>query len=181
MVKILHLNGIEGPAEMWKVLAARIDAANTSVSRMRLFRKLSTLPPIPGQPIVAYFPQLLEITSQVVDSAESISAVVLKSHIFTTVPAMYTVPTENLQSRTGVTIQVISKQRNCELIEAMATEPDSAPKAPYSKYETEAAIEYEDIIIEERSSTLTSGTPGATPVRISENCCRKDRDSTKRV
>jgi hypothetical protein len=70
MVKLLHLNGIEGPAEMWKVLAARMDVANTSVGRMRLFRKFSTLRPIPGQPIIAYFSQLLEVTSRLVGSAE---------------------------------------------------------------------------------------------------------------
>ena len=56
---------------------------------MSLFRKFSTLRPTPGQPLNAYFAELLDITTELAVSEEAVSDVVLKNHIYTTLPPGY--------------------------------------------------------------------------------------------
>ena len=51
----VYVEDIDDPAEMWTVLAARMDAAGTVVGLMTLLRKFHALRPIAGQPINTYF------------------------------------------------------------------------------------------------------------------------------
>jgi len=133
MVKV-HLDGINSPAEMWTILAARMDAASTAVGRMTLFRKFNTLRPTAGQPINTYFAQLLEIKNQLLGSAEAIHDVAFKTHIFTTLPSLFAVTVEILQSRVDLTIQeLLDALKECEQNKAMITKPDAVSEALYSQ------------------------------------------------
>ena len=58
----VYIEGMDGPVKMWKELEARTNTANSSVGRMSLFRKFSTLRPTPGQQLNAYFAELLDIS-----------------------------------------------------------------------------------------------------------------------
>jgi len=49
----VYIKGMDDPVEMWKELEAHTNTANSSVGRMPLFRKFSTLHPTPGQPLNA--------------------------------------------------------------------------------------------------------------------------------
>jgi hypothetical protein len=60
MVQV-YLEEISNPAEMWTILAARMDTAGTVVGRITLLRKFHSLGPTTGEPINRYFAQLLEI------------------------------------------------------------------------------------------------------------------------
>ena len=60
----VHIEGMEDAVQMWKELEAPTNTANSSVGRMSLFRKFSTLRPTPGQPLNAYFAELLDITTE---------------------------------------------------------------------------------------------------------------------
>ena len=94
----VYIKGMDDPVQAWKELEAHTNTANSSVGRMSLFRKFSTVCPTPGQPLKAYFAELLDITNELVGSAEAVSDVVLKNHIYTTVPPAYVVTIALLQS-----------------------------------------------------------------------------------
>ena len=93
-----YLHKIKDPVRMWKVLADRMDTASTTVGQLTLFRKFSQLRPVPGQPINTYFTQLLDISNQLAGTTEAILDMVLKNHIFTTLPPMFTINIKMLQS-----------------------------------------------------------------------------------
>jgi len=79
-------------------LEARTNTANSSVRRMSLFRKFSTLRPTPGQPLNAYFAELVDITTDLAGSEEAVSNMVLKNHTYTILPPAYAVTIEIFQS-----------------------------------------------------------------------------------
>jgi len=108
----VYIKGMEDPVQMWKELEAHMNTANSSVRRMSLFRKFSTLCPIPGQPLNAYFAELLDITTELAGSEEAVSDMVLKNHIYSTLPPAYAVTIELLQSRARVTVQEVIDARN---------------------------------------------------------------------
>jgi len=128
-----HINNTSDPAEMWTVLGARMDGANNTVSRMTLCRTFSSLCPTPGQPITTYFGQLLDIRNQLVGTAEAITDSAFKTHIFTTLPPMFAVTIEILQSRANLTIEeVFDALKECEKNKAMAVVPDVVSEALYT-------------------------------------------------
>ena len=130
----LYIKGMEDPVQMWKELEARTNTANSSVGRMSLIRKFSTLRPTPGQPLNAYFAELLDITTELVGSEEAVSDMVLKNHIYTTLPPAYAVTIEILQSRAGVTVQeVIDALNEYETNRSMTTKPDAISEALYTQ------------------------------------------------
>jgi len=130
----IELEGIHDPAQMWTVLAARMDAVSTTVGRMMLLRKFRDLKPTIGEPIHSYFSQLMEIKNQLAGSDEAISDASFKTHIFTTLPSIFSVTIEILQSRAGITIQeVMDSLKECERNKAMMTKPDAVSEALYSQ------------------------------------------------
>jgi len=125
---------MDDPVEAWKELEARTNTANSSVGRMSLFRKFSTLRPTPGQPLNAYFAELLDITTELAGAEEAVSDVVLKNHIYMTLPPAYAVTIEILQSRTRVMVQEVMDTLNeCETNRSMTTKPDGVSKALYTQ------------------------------------------------
>jgi len=59
---------------------------------------------------------------------------VLKNHIFTTLPEMFKITVKMLQSRADVTVrQIISDLKECEQNEALAVKPDAVSDALYSQ------------------------------------------------
>jgi len=100
----VHIKGIDDPIKAWKELKARTNTANSSVGRMALFRKFSTLRPTPGQPLNAYFAELLDITTELAGSEEAVPNMVLKNHVYTTLPPAYAITIQILQSRAKVTV-----------------------------------------------------------------------------
>jgi len=130
----VYIKGMDDPVEAWKELEARTNTANSSVGRMSLFRKFSTLHPTPGQPLNPYFAELLDITTELAGSEEAVSDVVLKNHIYTTLPLAYAVTIEILQSRTRVTFQEVMDTLNeCETNRSMTTKPDAVSEALYTQ------------------------------------------------
>jgi len=130
----VYIKGIDDPIEAWEDLEARTNTANSSIGRMSHFRKFSTLPPTTGQPLNAYFTELLDITTELAGSEEAVSDVVLKNHIYTTVPPAYAVTIEILQSRARVTVQEVMDTLNeCKTNPSMTTKPDGVSKALYTQ------------------------------------------------
>jgi len=87
----VHIKGTDDPIEAWKELKACTNTANSSVRRMALFRKFSTLRPTPGQPLNTYFAELLDIITELAGSEEAVPDMVLKNHIYMTLPSTYAV------------------------------------------------------------------------------------------
>jgi len=130
----VYIKGMEDHVQMWKELEARTNTANSSVGRMLLFPKFSTLRPNPGQPLNAYFAELLDITTELAGSKEAVCDVVLKNHIYTTLPPAYAVTIEILQSRARVTVQEVMDALNeCETNRSMTTKPDAISEALYTQ------------------------------------------------
>lgn len=172
----VHLDEVSNPAEMWTILAARMDAANTAVGRMTLFRKFHALRPIAGQPINTYFAQLQEIKNQLVGSAEAISDVSFKTHIFTTLPSMFAVTVEILQSRVDITIQeVLDALKECEQNKAMITKLDAVSEALYSQQSDKGKGGYQGRRKGKRWCSWCRATSHDT-----EYCWKKDQDGNKR-
>jgi hypothetical protein len=129
-----HLNQIKDPVRMWEILTEQMDTANTTVGRLTLFRQFSQLRPVSGQPISIYFSQLLNITNQLAGTSEAVPDMVLRNHIFTTLPEMFKISIKVLQSRADITIhQIMSDLKECEQNEALATKPDAVTEALYTQ------------------------------------------------
>jgi len=176
-----HLNQVKDPVRMGEILTEQMDTANTTVGRLTLFRQFSQLHPVPRQPISIYFLQLLNITNQLASTSEALPDMVLRNHIFTTLPEMFKISIKVLQSRADIMIhQIMSNLKECEQNEALATKPDAVSEALYSEQggrgggqgafritkslrlveeDEEAIVEEEDVAI----STLRGGAAGAAP------------------
>jgi len=77
---------------------------------------------------------MLDITTELTGSEEVVSDVVLKNHIYTTLPPAYTVMIEILQSRTRFTIQEVMETLNkCEANRSITTKPDMVSEALYTQ------------------------------------------------
>jgi len=101
---------------------------------MSLFRKLCSLRPTRGQPLNAYFVELLDITTELTGSEEAVPNVVLKNHIYTTLPPAYAVTIEILQSCVKVTVQEVMDELNeCETNRSVTTKSDTVSEALYSQ------------------------------------------------
>ena len=130
----VYIKGMDDPVKMWKELEVRTNTANSSVGRMSLIRKCSTHRPTPRQPLNAYFAELLDITTELAGSEEAVSDLVLKNHIYTTLPQAYAVTIEILQSRARVTVQEVMDALNeCETNRSMTTKPDAVSEALYTQ------------------------------------------------
>jgi len=130
----VYIKGMDDPVEAWKELEACTKTANSSVARMSLFRKFSTLRPTPCQPLNAYFAELLDITTELAGSQEAVPDIVLKNHIYTNLPPTYAVTIEILQSRGKVTVQeVMDALKECEMNRSMTTKPDAVSEALYTQ------------------------------------------------
>jgi len=130
----VYIKGMDDPVETWNEMEARTNTANSSVGRMSLFRKFSTLRPTPGQPLNAYFAEMLDITSELAGSEEAVFDVVVKNHIYTTLPPAYAVTIEILQSRARVTVQEVMDTLNeCETNRSMTNKPDAVSEALYTQ------------------------------------------------
>jgi len=118
---------------MWTVLGATMGANNT-VGRMTLCCTFSSLRFTPGQPITTYFGQLLDIRNQHVGTAEAITDSAFKTHIFTTLPPMFAITIEILQSRVSLTIEeVFDALKEREKNKVMAVVPDAVSDALYTQ------------------------------------------------
>jgi hypothetical protein len=176
----VHLEGITNPAEMWTALAARMDGANNAVGRMTLCIKFNSLRPTAGLPINSYFAQLLEIRNQLAGSAEAISDSSFKTHVVTTLPSIFAVTVEILQSRGNITIEeVIDALKECEKNKAMVITPDAVSEA---------------LCTQEGGSGGRGGYRGGrgreqkpwctlckTRTHTTDNCWTKGRKSNKRI
>jgi len=101
---------------------------------MLLFWKFSTLRPTPGQPLNTYFAELIDITTELTGSEEAVSDVVLKNHIYTTLPPAYAVTIEILQSCARVTVQeVMDAVNECKTNRSMTTKSDAISEALYTQ------------------------------------------------
>jgi gag-polypeptide of LTR copia-type/Zinc knuckle len=130
----VYIKGMNDPVRMWKELEARTNTAKSSVGRMSLFRKFTTLRPTPGKPINSYFAELLDISTELAGSEEAVSDVVLKNHIYTTLPPAFEVTIEILQTRGRVTVQeVIDALNECETNRSMTTKPVAVTEALYTQ------------------------------------------------
>jgi len=130
----VYIKGMEYPIQMWKELEARTNTANSSVARMSLFWKFSTLRPTPCQLLNADFAELLDISTELAGPKDAVSDMVLKNHIYMTLPPAYAVTIEILQSRTRVTVQeVIDVLNECETNRSMTTKPDAVSDALYTQ------------------------------------------------
>jgi len=130
----VYIKGMEDPVQMWKELEARTNTANSSVGRISLLWKFSTLCPTPGQLLNAYFAELLDITTELAGSKKVVSNMVLKNQIYMTLPPAYAVTIEILQSRAKVTVQeVIDALNECEMNQSMTTKPDAVSEALYTQ------------------------------------------------
>jgi len=89
---------------------------------------------MPRQPLNTYFAELLDITTELAGSEEALSNMVLKNHIYTTLPPAYAVTIEILQSSARVTVQeVIDALNQCETNRSMTTKPDAVSDALYTQ------------------------------------------------
>ena len=130
----VYIKGIDDPVQVWKELEAHTNTSNFSVARMSLFQKFSTLCPAPRQLFNAYFAELLDITTELTGSEEAVSDVVLKNHIYTTLPPAYAVTIEILQSHSRVTvIEVMDALNKYETNRSMTTKPDAISEALYTQ------------------------------------------------
>jgi len=76
----------------------------------------------------------MEIKNQLAGSDEAISDASFKTHIFTTLPSIFSVTVEILQSCTGMSVQeVIHALKECEHNKAMMTKPDAVSDTLYSQ------------------------------------------------
>jgi hypothetical protein len=131
----IHVEEIDDPAEMWTVLAARMDAAGTVVGRMTILRKFHALRPIAGQPINTYFSRLLEVKNQLAGSAQAISDAEFQNHLYTSLPSMFDVIVVILQARADPTIQeVLDALKEHEQNHTMTVKPDSASEVLYTQH-----------------------------------------------
>jgi len=130
----VHIKGIDDPIEEWKELEVCTNTANSSIGRMALFRKFSMLCPTPGPPLNTYFAELLDITTELAGSKEAVPDMVLKNHIYMTLPSAYVVTIQILQSCIKVTVQeVIDTLNECEMNQSMTTKPDTVSEALYTQ------------------------------------------------
>jgi len=130
----VHVEDIDDPAQMWTVLATRMDAAATVVGRMTLRRKFHALRPVTGDPINTYFTCLLEVKNQLIGTAEAISDAEFKTHIYTSLPSMFDVIVIILQSQADTTIQqVLDALKEHEQNQAMTVKPDAFSEALYTQ------------------------------------------------
>jgi len=169
-----HLNQIRDPVRMWEILTEQMDPANTTVGRLTLFRQFSLLRPVSRQPISTYFSQLLNITNQLTSTPEAVPDMVLKNHIFTTLPEMFKISIKVLHSRADVTIrQIMSDLKECEPNEALATKPDAVSEALYSQQGRRGVLvmeveEDEETTFADEADKVTSGpksgAAGAAPI-----------------
>jgi len=111
-----------------------MDTANTKVGHLILFREFSQLCLVPGDPISVYFSRLLDITNQLAGTPEAVPEMILRNHIFTTLPKMFKISIKMLQSRADITVhQIMTELKECELNEVLAMKPDAASEALYSQ------------------------------------------------
>jgi len=89
---------------MWELLKEHMATANTKVGRLTPFRDFSQLRPVPGEPISVYFSRLLNITNQLAGTPEAVPEMILRNHIFTTLPEMFKISIKMLQSRADITV-----------------------------------------------------------------------------
>jgi hypothetical protein len=131
----VYVEDINDPAEMWTVLATRMDTASNVVGRMTLLRKFHALRPIAGQPIDTYFSQLLEVKYQLDGSAQAISDAEFQNHICTTLPSGFDITVAILQARGEITIQQVMdalREREQHLAMTMV-KPDAVSEALYTQ------------------------------------------------
>jgi len=76
----------------------------------------------------------MEIKNQLVGSDEAISDASFKTHIFTTLPLIFSATVKILQSCVGISVQeVINALKKYEHNKAMMTKPDAVSEALYSQ------------------------------------------------
>ena len=126
----VHIDDIDDPDEMWTVLAERLDSSNTAIGRQALYRRFTELRPTPGAPIDDYFTQLLEIHNQIAGTAEAISDIAFKIHVFSTLPAVFDVTARMQQNMPNATIEsILDALKEDERIRQMRSLPDAATEA----------------------------------------------------
>lgn len=126
----VHIDDIDEPDEMWTVLAERLDSSNTAIGRQAIYRRFTELRPVPGAPIDEYFTQLLEIRNQIAGTAEAISDIAFKIHVFSTLPAIFDVTARMQQNMPNATIEsILDALKEDERIRQMRSLPDAATDA----------------------------------------------------
>ena len=126
----IFIDGIDDPADMWLTLAKWLDTASTAIGRQALYQKFMTLKPVKGKPIGEYLSDLLEIRNQIAGIPEEISDVACKTHIFTSLPAVFDMTLKIQPNRPEATIEsIIDALKKDEHIRTMRTAPDAAAEA----------------------------------------------------
>ena len=126
----IFIDGIDDPADMWLILAERLDTASTAIGRQALYQKFMTLKPVKGKPIGEYLSDLLEIRNQIAGTPEEISDVACKTHIFTLLLAVFDMTLKIQQNRPDATIEFnIDALKEDKRIRTMRTAPDAAAEA----------------------------------------------------
>ena len=118
---------------MWLTLSERLETASTAVGRQALCQKFMTLRPAPGKPIGEYLASLLEIRNQIAGTPEAISDVACKTHIVTSLPAVFRVTLKIQQNRLDATVEsIIDALKEDKRIRMMKTTSDAITEEFYT-------------------------------------------------
>jgi len=129
----IYIDDCFEPIQMWKVLAERVNTANNSVGRQALYRAFTALRPIPGFSVGDYFSRLLEIRNQLIGTPEAISDMMLRTHIFGTLPDNFAVTIKVLQVQPALTIeQIIDTLKQQESYDTLKPPTPAVTDAYYS-------------------------------------------------
>ena len=130
----VYIEDTDDPADMWLILAERMDTPNTAIGRQALYKSFMTLRPAKGKPIREYLASLLEIKNQLTGTPEKISDIACKMHIFTSLPDVFDVTLKIQQNRPDATIMsIIDALKEDEKIRMMKTLPDATTEAFYTE------------------------------------------------
>lgn len=102
-----YIDQIDDPKVMWDTLDKQLNTANSAVGRQAIFRQFMELKPSPNEAIGEWFTRLLELKNQVDGTAEAITPVMFKTHVFTSLPDSFEVTSKIQQNNPEATIEEI--------------------------------------------------------------------------
>lgn len=120
-----YIDKIDDPKIMWDTLDKQLNTAKSAVGRQAIFRQFMELKPVPGEGIGDWFTKLLELKNQVEGTPEAITAVMFKTHVFTSLPDTFEVTSKIQQNNPDATLEeVIEALKEDEKIRNMRMKPE---------------------------------------------------------
>ena len=92
---------------MWTTLDQQLNTANSAVRRQAIFRQFMELKPDSNKDIGDWFTGLLELKNQVDGTPEAITLVMVKTHVFTSLPDAFEVTSKIQQNNPNATIEEV--------------------------------------------------------------------------